>query len=250
MVLVSHRMDSSMSFEMIPGSVEVDYADLATFDEPVQTELPSMDSLRTLFEGLGISNESRVVIYSPDPIMAARAFVTLEVAGHRRLHVLNGGAAAWKAAGGSVTTQPRRPERRGRFTPAPRSDVIVDADWVKGRLGTPKTFLVDTRTTGEYDGTVGRRGMPSDGHLAGARLLLWQDLVDRGALKPVNELRGIYQKLGVQPGDTVVTYCFVGYRASFSYFVARVLGYESRFYDGSYQDWAHRHYPLTKGSKP
>ncbi len=252
LLYVGHRMDTTLSVDLIPGSVEVEYMHLATFEEPVQSELPSLDSLRTLIEGLGISNDTRVVIYSPDPIMATRAFVTLEVAGHQRLHVLNGGAAAWKASGGEVTRTVRSPASKGRFVPARRTDVIVDAPWVQSRIGTPRTFLMDTRTTEEFDGTGGRRGLPSEGHLAGARLLLWQDLMATGGpgLKPVNELRTIFQRLGVRPDDTVITYCFVGYRASMSYFVSRLLGYETRFYDGSYQDWAHRKLPLTKGSKP
>jgi thiosulfate/3-mercaptopyruvate sulfurtransferase len=48
----------------------------------------------------------------------------------------------------------------------------------------------------------------------------------------------------------VVTYCYVGYRASMTYLVARALGYEAKLYDGSYQDWARRSLPLTTGDRP
>ncbi|HCK90564.1 MAG TPA: sulfurtransferase, partial [Gemmatimonadetes bacterium] len=43
-----------------------------------------------------------------------------------------------------------------------------------------------------------------------------------------------------EEGDTVVAYCMVGWRASFTYFAARLLGYETKFYDGSWRDWGTR----------
>jgi thiosulfate/3-mercaptopyruvate sulfurtransferase len=51
-------------------------------------------------------------------------------------------------------------------------------------------------------------------------------------------------------GDTFVTYCWVGYRASATYFVARSLGLNARFYDGSYQDWQRRALPTKPGETP
>ena len=68
--------------------------------------------------------------------------------------------------------------------------------------------------------------------------------------KSRDDLAGLLRGLGVSSGDTVVTYCFIGYRASLSYFVSRWLGYPTRFYDGSYQDWAARGLPTVRGSSP
>lgn len=48
-------------------------------------------------------------------------------------------------------------------------------------------------------------------------------------------------------GDTLVTYCWIGYRASMTYVAARTLGLPVRFYDGSYQDWQKRNLPVDKG---
>ena len=54
----------------------------------------------------------------------------------------------------------------------------------------------------------------------------------------------------VTPGDTVVTYCWVGYRASAPYFAVRLLRFDAKFYDGSYQDWRMRALPTKSGSVP
>lgn len=40
--------------------------------------------------------------------------------------------------------------------------------------------------------------------------------------------------------------CYIGYRASLTYFAARLLGYPVHMYDGSYQDWSKRGLPLVK----
>jgi thiosulfate/3-mercaptopyruvate sulfurtransferase len=111
--------------------------------------------------------------------------------------------------------------------------------------------LIDTRTDGEYLGTGGRHGMPSEGHLAGARQLQWEDLFADGknTLNSRDSLQRMYAAR-VQPGDTVVTYCWVGYRASMTYFIARYLGYPVKMYDGSYQDWLKRKLPVRSGPTP
>jgi thiosulfate/3-mercaptopyruvate sulfurtransferase len=53
-------------------------------------------------------------------------------------------------------------------------------------------------------------------------------------------LQAQFAAAGVQPGQTVVTYCHIGQQASLVWFLARVLGYDARIYDGSFQDWAAR----------
>jgi 3-mercaptopyruvate sulfurtransferase SseA len=56
--------------------------------------------------------------------------------------------------------------------------------------------------------------------------------------------------IGRHAGDTVATYCWVGYRASMTYFIARYLGYPVKLYDGSYQDWQQRKLPVKAGAIP
>jgi thiosulfate/3-mercaptopyruvate sulfurtransferase len=251
LVLVDHQMGGRGPREVIPGSVALDYMAITANVGGIGTELIPMDSLRVLLEGIGVSNASRVVVYSPDPIMAARGFMTLEAVGHDRVHLLDGGPGAWKSAGGAIVDAPTTARARGRFTPRPRQ-LIVDADWVRARLSDSGFALLDTRTDGEYTGTGERRGVPSEGHLAGAQLLIWENLLtgEGGPFKPREELERMYRELGAVPGKSVITYCYIGYRASLSYFIARYLGRETYFYDGSYADWARRGYPLVKGPSP
>jgi thiosulfate/3-mercaptopyruvate sulfurtransferase len=141
---------------------------------------------------------------------------------------------------------------RGSLTARPRPELIVNADWITARSGTAGLRLIDTRTLGEFNGTGNRSGMPSAGHLQGARNLEWEWLFREDQpllLKDRAELRKLYGE-NITPTDAVVTYCWVGYRASATWFVARVLGYDAKFYDGSYQDWQRRKLPTTAGGTP
>src|SRR5207244_2695059 len=115
-------------------------------------------------------------------------------------------------------------------TVKPAPDVIVDAPWVRTRLESSSTKVLDVRTMQEWNG----------GHLPGATLIPWQDLyADRQTLtfKSPTEIRALLAAAGVGPNQECVTYCAVGMRASLMYWAARSVGIPARVYVGSWQDW-------------
>ena len=91
-------------------------------------------------------------------------------------------------------------------------------------------------------------GMHPAGHLAGARQLVWTDLVSRTSqFLPDADLRAKLEAAGARAGVPVVSYCMVGMRASVIYFVARHLGFDAKMYDGSIVDWGQRKLPVRSG---
>jgi len=254
-VVVLHVVHDTMDFSAghIPGARELRYDSFTTSRDSIGTELPSAAELRTLFEKLGLSDNSHVVIYSGMTgmaPMASRAFLTLDYLGLPRISLLDGAFAKWRAQGRPVTTQPTAIVP-GHLTVKPRV-VTVDANWVNTHTGHAGYAFIDTRTTPEYLGTGERGGLRSDGHIAGARQLEWQQLfadADSSVFLEPAAIAKLYAERSA-PGDTLVTYCLVGYRASMTYFGARVAGLPVRLYDGSYQDWARRKLPVTKGASP
>ncbi len=237
----------------VAGSRALFYGHMTVSRDGLSTELPAPDSLRALFEGLGISNASRVVVYASEAPMATRMLMTLDYLGHQRISYLDGGLPKWMAEKRALS-EDEPTVARGSFTVTLRPDMIANADWITARLGKPGTAFIDTRTTGEYNGTGNRSGMPSAGHLQGARQLEWEALFDLDGgnglrLKDRATLRQLFADRS-HAGDTVVTYCWIGYRASATWFAARLLGYETKFYDGSYQDWRLRKLPTTAGAQP
>jgi thiosulfate/3-mercaptopyruvate sulfurtransferase len=251
LVLVEVVSEEGKRTARIPGSRELFYRRMAVRRDSLSTELPSPDSLKTLFEGLGISDDSRVIVYAAEAPMATRMLMTLAYIGHTNASYLDGGMPKWLEEQ-RATAAADTPVARGTITLRVNPALVVDADWISARIGTPAIALIDTRTPGEYLGTGNRSGMPSAGHLTGARNLEWEFLFREDKpllLKDRDVLRTIYEAR-VPKGSTVVTYCWVGYRASATYFVARVLGYDTKFYDGSYQDWQRRGLPVRGGEAP
>jgi thiosulfate/3-mercaptopyruvate sulfurtransferase len=254
-VVVLHMAhdDNDYRSAHIPGAREMRYSWITTMRDSIGTEFPAADSLRAVFERLGVSDNSHVVIYNSGngmAPMASRVFLSLDYLGHNNISLLDGGFAKWRAANRPVSSDVVTPTR-GKMT-TPLRNVVVDAAWVTSRTGKKGVAFIDTRTDGEYLGTNERGGLRSMGHVAGARQLEWQQLfsnADENEFLDVAALKKLYSERSA-PGDTIVTYCLVGYRASMTYFAARVLGLPTKIYDGSYQDWARRQLPVTKGPNP
>ena len=227
--------------ERIPGTRYVPYNGFAP-----GSELPSPDSLRSLFSRAGVSDNSHIIL-TGQPLSVTRAFYSLDYLGHPRVSVLDGGFTKWKREGRQVETTEREIVP-GKLTPrAPRADVIVSTEWVRDHAGKRGIALFDTRTENEYIGADG-----ANGHIAGARLIDWRnyftntndiELADRATLARLWSERA-------EPGDTVVAYCAVGYRASGTYFVSRLLGVPVKLYDGSYDAWSKRGMPVVTAATP
>jgi 3-mercaptopyruvate sulfurtransferase SseA len=58
----------------------------------------------------------------------------------------------------------------------------------------------------------------------------------------------MFRGSGAADGSTVVVYCMVGLRASYAYLTARRLGYDVKFYDGSWMDWGSKDLPYVSGT--
>lgn len=247
-VLDVEHDDAAFAKAHIPGARMLSYMDIQDEKDGVHTELPPADKLRDLFQSLGVSTGSHVVLYSSMAPMASRAFFTLDYLGNTTVSILNGGLAEWTRRGNKTSSDAAKVVR-GTLTPSPRPRVVVEAPWLKDHLGTRGFSLIDTRSDTEYIGAGMHRGMPSAGHLAGAKQLQWEQLFQNsaeGLFLPRAQLAKLYADR-VTPGDTVITYCYVGYRASMTYLAARALGYPVRLYDGSYEDWAKRAFPVVRG---
>lgn len=246
---VEHEADAYHAAHL-PGARFLAYMDAVAKRDGLSTELPDAPELRMRLERLGISNDSHVVLYG-GALMVSRAFVALEYMGLTNVSVLDGGFTKWSAEGRRVTRDEPQVVA-GTLTTRLRPEIIADADWVRAHTGKRAVSFIDTRTDGEYLGSGERHGMPSAGHVQGARQLQWEQLFrdPNGLLfRDRDELASLYSAR-VQAGDTVVTYCYVGYRASMTYLVARSLGYTAKLYDGSYEDWARRKLPLVSGAAP
>jgi thiosulfate/3-mercaptopyruvate sulfurtransferase len=228
----------------IPGAQFIALADISTpRGSGLTLELPVVAQLQTVFEKLGVTDKSRVVVYFGKDWVTptARVFFTLDYLGlGDHSSILDGGLPAWRAEGKPVTADLRAP-KPGHFTPHPNTKLVVDAAWVSANLSKPGVMILDARAQKFYTGAEAGQ-MPRGGHIPSAKNIPFSSLVEdpTNKFKSAAALRELFNTAGVKQGDSVTTYCHIGQQASLLYFVARYLGYEAHLYDGSFEDWSHR----------
>ncbi|MFL5606817.1 MAG: sulfurtransferase, partial [Gemmatimonadaceae bacterium] len=231
----------------IPGARFVSMQDVSVSNHSHDTntglmlEMPTADSLRKQLQALGISDNSRVVVYYGNDWVSpsTRIIFTLDYAGlGSRSALLDGGMNAWKETGHAVTAEVPA-ARVGQLSALRIKPIVVDAEYVKANLKSPTFHLIDGRGAVFYDGV--KEGGPRNGHVAGARNIPFNEVTDdKLHFKSPAELEALFAKAGVGPRDTVVAYCHIGQQATAVLFAARTLGHPVLLYDGSFQDWSRR----------
>jgi thiosulfate/3-mercaptopyruvate sulfurtransferase len=249
----------------LPGARFVDLGDISVSDRSsmnggpttgngLTLEMPPAGALRTALANLGISDNSRIIIYSANGRIspATRVALTLDYAGlGARTSVMNGGLEAWQSEKRPTTDVIPPAARPGKLSPLSREPIIVDASYVRAHTARPGVAIVDARAAAFYDGTPRGSGSPMRaGHIPGAKSIPFTEVNDaEGKLKPAEQLLAVFKNAGVQPGDTVVAYCHIGQQATALLFAAQSLGHPVLLYDGSFEDWSrHADFPVENPS--
>ena len=203
------------------------------------------DEFKAMMEALGIGDDTEVVGYDASgSLYATRLWWSMKYYGHPGARVLNGGWNKWLAEGRPITMEEPKIEPV-TFTPRPADEShYASAEYIMANLSRPDFVLVDVRSDSEWEGT-NSRGNKRSGRVPGSVHIEWLNNVDHGlssrTLKPAEELRAMYEALGVTPGKEVVTMCQGGIRATQTAATLRMLGFDRvRNYDGSAFDWANR----------
>ncbi len=192
---------------------------------------------------LGISNDSRVVIYS-NPFDnwgdEGRMFWMLEYLGHANLRILDGGWVKW--------IDERRPFEHGRVNPKPGNFTVNVAKQIaiaKEELRSlvkqprPNQVILDARSLEEYLGKD-VSSIPRSGHIPSAVHLAWNGFLNKNAtVKDVAEIRASLDEKGLEANQDIICYCTGGVRSAWLYFVLKVAGCaQVRNYAGSWWEWS------------
>lgn len=239
-LLLDVRPAESFAVGRLPGAVHLDLWGFSLIDTdpaPLRAFLWMIEHVLAL---RGVTSERPVVVYGDtSDIRAARVFWFLDYFGHPDVKVLDGGVKAWEAAGLPLTTEITVPVP-STWTGARRDDTLATWRDVLDRLGRADVAMLDTRTDGEHHGTTVRAAR--GGAIPGSVHIEWtRNLGPDGALKPIEELRSMYDAAGVTADREVVAYCQGAYRAAHSYLALRALGFPRvRNYLGSWKEWGDR----------
>ena len=209
--------------------------------------LPDRAKLAARAGQWGIAPGVQVVAYDAQGgPYAARAWWLLQWLGHSSVAVLDGGSAAWLAAGGalhagvvaSVGSDPGASSAAGTAYPdaGPAMPTTTAAELL-ANLG--RVLLLDARAAERFRGDVEPLD-PVAGHIPGALNRFFKDnLQADGRFKPAAQLRAEFSALlGASPASQTVQQCGSGVTACHTLLAMTHAGLPgSRLYPGSWSEW-------------
>lgn len=250
LTLLDLRPAEDFALGHIPGSRHLDIYGVSLNDSSEAPLNAFLAIFRVLFGARGVTADKPAVIYDHESgERAARAVWLLAVLGHPDVRLLDGGTQAWTGAGGALVqvrqapapvdpavAPPTAPPFRGKIDLgllATRFDVheaIDDASKV----------ILDVRREAEHRGTEKRARRV--GTIPGAVHVFWREHLDaRGAYRPAEEIRRLYESKGVTPDKTIIPLCQGGYRSASTFIALKSLGYPRvKNYVSSWGEWGNR----------
>ncbi len=236
----------------IPGAffagVESDLAGAKT-GKNGRHPMPDPLHFAAFLRALRVTARTQIVAYDAGADMfAARMWFLCRHAGLDAVAVLDGGFAAWTAAGKPVSAQEPGKPGTGTFQSNPRRELTVDAAAVLASLEDNELNVLDARAADRFAGeneTID----PVAGHIPGAlNRPFKQNFDERGFFKPSAQLRDEFSALGVEP-KRIVHQCGSGVSAAVNYLAMEHAGIDgSRLYPGSWSEWiADRSRPIATG---
>ncbi len=209
--------------------------------------LPDRVSFEAGMRRHGVTGTRSVVVYDAATGMAAaRAWWLLRYFGHPDVTLLDGGFAAWIAAGLPVIEGDEPEPEPGDFQATPGGMPLLDAGGAAGIAS--RGVLVDARAPERFRGET-EPVDPVAGHIPGARNLpAPRTLNPDGTMLPAEELRTRLSALGIGPGTPVGVYCGSGVVASQGVLAMARAGIDAALYAGSWSDWiTDPHRPVAVG---
>ena len=232
----------------IPGARFVDL--FAEFSDPAARfpfTRPQAGPFQAVLQRLGIRSHSVIVVYdSSSSAWAARAWWLLRAYGHPQVRVLNGGLAAWIAAGGALEQGAAAVPSQGDFVPVPLAGFFVDTPEVLAALATPAEIrLVCATRRAEF---TGAESEPRSGHIPGSFSIPYRELLDDLGRLRLERVHREASRLGLAREGTIL-YCGGGVNATGVALGLVAAGYPApRIYDGSLNEWkADPRLPVERG---
>ncbi len=225
--------------ERLPGAVYVSLEDELS-DHSVagrgRHPLPSGPAVQAAARRWGVRDDRPVVVYDDwNRAGSARAWWVLRAAGLPDVRILDGGLAAWKAAGGAVESGPVDPEP-GTVT-VHHDDLYAAAMPTLTAEQVNQAPLLDARAPERFRGEV-EPVDPVAGHIPGARNLPSTSLLaEDGTFLPDSDLVALLADRGV--GDEPVgVYCGSGVTAAVAIAALTALGRDAALFPGSWSQWS------------
>ncbi|MCG9128434.1 hypothetical protein JT359_12605 [Candidatus Poribacteria bacterium] len=190
----------------IPGALHLDLFGLSLNNTQKDMLDTFMWMIAYLFQQRGIDSSKTIIWYEDiSGTRASRGLWFCEYLGHPNTKLLDGGFKAWVAAGGQVCLEGVEPPEVSEFPINAITSIHLDADVINDLLNNEDFIALDTRTDDEHYGRVARAERP--GAIPGSVHIEWlNNLDENGTYKHADELRQMYEAVGVTPEKQVMCY--------------------------------------------
>ncbi len=233
----------------IPGALFLDHEtqlSAARTGKNGRHPLPQREDFAVLMRTQGMTARTQVVVYdAANSCMAAHLWWMLRWLGHTNVMVLDGGLAAWQAAGAALESGPRSPALseaqalQGLVLSGKSAMPTVDANAVVANLDSGVFTILDARGSARFSGASEPLD-PVAGHISGALNRPFENnLTANNFFKPATVLQREFQDLlGARRSAAVVHQCGSGISACHNLFAMELAGlYGSALYPGSWSEW-------------
>ena len=227
----------------IPEAHYLPYGCIVRAQKPVVGLLPDAGVFSRLLSNLGIDENTHVIAYDDEGGGCAARFVwTLNVFGHDKASIVNGGIISWFNEGHETIAIPPVSNTPSDYTLQPGDNETTDYEYIRQHLDDPAIALLDARSPGEYNGS--KRLAEKAGHIPGAKHFEWTDAMDKNnnmRLLPTEQIQSRLDQSGLTKDKEILCYCQSHHRSAFSWVMLKAMGYDKvRGYPGSWSDWGNR----------
>ncbi|MEY4351865.1 MAG: hypothetical protein RLZZ609_106 [Cyanobacteriota bacterium] len=242
----------------LPNAVHISEQSFRGPNGKLPYQIWSAADLANLLSQAGITNRDKVLVYSDGTNVLGASLVAyiLEKSGLPKVAIVDGGFSGYKAAGQPVT-KAFPAFRAASFQPTSKSNLAIKLSELLPLIGKPNVVIVDPRPKALFEGT--EQTFIRNGHIPGALNITWQSVTEANnpdealknphKLKPIPELRKLFESRGVTPDKQVIVSCSTGREASLQYAILKhVLGYPNvRIYEGSWTEYSATNHPIQTG---
>jgi len=236
----------------IPGSVYLSMSDLMGVMRG-NNNAPDKSKFEAMMGKLGISNDTRVVLYGTPPAnpFVPGAYWLMKYFGHENVGILNGSFDKWLNENRKTESGPAKQGAAVYKAKGGDGSVFADAAYVMNNLKNKKVVLVDVRGADEFKGEKKVDYIKRQGHIPGAENLNFypSNRVGAGLYKSPEELQKQYESKGITKDKEIIVYCEGGPRAADTFFILKqILGYpDVKTYVGGWLEWGNNdQYPVEK----
>jgi len=228
-VIVSTRKSENYAKVHIRNAINVELNSLYR-EGPIEGHIKKPEELAKVLGEKGVDPAKTIIIYDNGKyVYATYLYFILDYLGYPDVKILDGHMTGWRSVRGPVTKTPFS-KPAVTVTPKTNEAILVDYDYVKGKLENAGTLIVDVQSAKEFE----------EGHIPGAINMENKTFFDedKSELKPTEELEKVLADHNITADKEIILYCASSARTGTVYLAMKEMGYDNlKVYEAGYHEW-------------